>query len=96
MAEVMLCLSVLIVMHHHHIIIIIISLNESCIMRSPLSFFFHFLPKGILRRAVDLDFFVQLYSIWLVLIPGFTWYMANLRRMGGFIQVRSKRYCRMV
>lgn len=37
--------------------------------------------------AVDLDFFVQLYSVWLVLIPGFTRLMTNLRRLGGFIQV---------
>jgi len=37
--------------------------------------------------AVDLDFIVQLYSVWLVLIPGFTWLMTNLRRLGGFIQV---------
>jgi hypothetical protein len=37
--------------------------------------------------AVDLDFSVQLYSVWLVLIPGFTWLMTNLRRLGGFIQV---------
>ena len=56
---------------------------------SPLSFLFHFLPKQMLRRAVDLDFFVQLYSIWLVLLPGFNWYMTNLRRLGGFIQVSN-------
>lgn len=55
---------------------------------SPMSFIFHFLPKGVLRRAVDLDYFVQLYSIWLVLIPGFNWYLTNLRRLGGFIQVK--------
>mmetsp|Transcript_22968 Transcript_22968/g.49703 ORF Transcript_22968/g.49703 Transcript_22968/m.49703 type:complete len:628 (-) Transcript_22968:224-2107(-) len=59
---------------------------ESQPIPSPMSFFFHFLPKGALRRAVDLDFFVQLYSIWLVLLPGFNWYMTNLRRLGGFIQ----------
>ena len=56
---------------------------------SPMSFLFHFLPKQMLRRAVDLDFFVQLYSIWLVLLPGFNWYMKNLRRLGGFIQVSN-------
>ena len=56
---------------------------------SPMSFLFHFLPKQMLRRAVDLDFFVQLYSIWLVLLPGFNWYMTNLRRLGGFIQVSN-------
>ncbi|KAL9183209.1 hypothetical protein ACHAXT_004996 [Thalassiosira profunda] len=53
---------------------------------SPMSFIFHFLPRSVLRRAVDLDYFVQLYSIWMVLIPGFGWYMTNLRRLGGFIQ----------
>ena len=40
-------------------------------------------------RGRDLDFFVQLYSIWLVLLPGFNWYMTNLRRLGGFIQVSN-------
>ncbi|KAL7548253.1 hypothetical protein ACHAWF_011547 [Thalassiosira exigua] len=54
---------------------------------SPMSFFFHFLPKSALRRAVDLDFFVQLYAVWMVLVPGFNWIMTNIRRMGGFIQV---------
>mmetsp|Transcript_6789 Transcript_6789/g.13862 ORF Transcript_6789/g.13862 Transcript_6789/m.13862 type:complete len:594 (-) Transcript_6789:101-1882(-) len=53
---------------------------------SPMSFIFHFLPKSVLRRAVDLDFFVQLYSIWLVFLPGVNEIMTNLRRMGGFIQ----------
>ncbi|KAL7539404.1 hypothetical protein ACHAXR_009258 [Thalassiosira sp. AJA248-18] len=53
---------------------------------SPLSFIFHFLPKEALRRAVDLDYFVQLYSIWMVLLPGFNWYLTNLRRVGGFVQ----------
>lgn len=56
---------------------------------SPMSFLFHFLPKQMLRRAVDLDFFVQLYSIWLVLLPGFNWHMTKLRRLGGFIQVSN-------
>lgn len=54
---------------------------------SPTSFLFHFLPKSVLRRAVDLDFFVQLYSIWLVLLPGNTSYLTSLRRLGGVIQV---------
>ena len=52
---------------------------------SPTSFFFHFLPKPILSAAIDLDLFVQLYSAWLVLVPGcgpLRW----LRRMGGVIQ----------
>ena len=53
---------------------------------SPLSFIFHFLPKSMLRRAVDLDYFVQLYTIWMVLLPGFHWSMTYLRRLGGFIQ----------
>lgn len=53
---------------------------------SPFSFGFHFLPKSFLKMAVNLDYFVQLYSIWLVLIPGFSW-MVWLRRLGGFIQV---------
>lgn len=53
---------------------------------SPLSFFFHYLPKSVLRRAVDLDYFVQLYSIWMVLLPGFHWSLTYLRRCGGMIQ----------
>ena len=53
---------------------------------SPSSFFFHFLPKSVLRGAVHLDFFVQLYTIWLVLLPGWTWHLAQLRRLGGFVQ----------
>ena len=53
---------------------------------SPTSFIFHFLPKSVLRGAVHLDFFVQLYTIWLVLLPGWTWHLAQLRRLGGFIQ----------
>lgn len=53
---------------------------------SPLSFLFHFLPPVMLRRAVDLDYFVQLYSIWMVLLPGFNRYLTNGRRLGGLIQ----------
>jgi hypothetical protein len=53
---------------------------------SPLSFVFHFLPKSVLTRAVDLDLCVQLYTSWLVLVPSFTWYLTILRRVGGFLQ----------
>ncbi|KAL7475658.1 hypothetical protein ACHAW6_001568, partial [Cyclotella cf. meneghiniana] len=53
---------------------------------SPLSFVFHFLPRAVLRRAVDLDYFVQLYSVWMVLLPGFHWPLIYLRRLGGFMQ----------
>ena len=56
---------------------------------SPLSFVFHFLPKSVLRRAVDLDFFVQMYSIWMVFLPGYNLYLTTLRRIGGFIQVEN-------
>ena len=47
---------------------------------SPLSFVFHFLPKIMLKHAVDLDLFVQLYSSWTVLIPGL------IGVVGGYIQ----------
>jgi len=47
---------------------------------SPMSFLFHFLPKSILSRAVDLDLFVQLYSIVMVMVPGI------VGRVGGIIQ----------
>jgi hypothetical protein len=54
---------------------------------SPLSFIFHFLPKWVLSRAVDLDLMVQLYTSWFVLVPGgygtvFRWVL----RIGGFAQ----------
>jgi len=60
---------------------------------SPLSFIFHFLPKWMLKRAVDLDLFVQVYTSWMVLLP--TWvpgsptvssFLLNVVRLGGFIQ----------
>ena len=47
---------------------------------SPLSFVFHFLPKPMLKHAVDLDLFVQLHSSWMVLIPGL------VGVVGGYIQ----------
>ena len=53
---------------------------------SPLSFFFHFLPKPILSRAVDLDLFVQFYSSWTVLIPGLLAPLRWIRRFGGATQ----------
>ncbi|CAK9055527.1 unnamed protein product [Durusdinium trenchii] len=52
---------------------------------SPLSFLWHFLPRNMLSRGVDLDIFVQLYAVWLVLIPGFG-LLKYLRRIGGLIQ----------
>lgn len=39
----------------------------------------------MLSRGVDLDIFVQLYAVWLVLIPGFG-LLKYLRRIGGLIQ----------
>jgi hypothetical protein len=63
---------------HHHF--------ETQPIPSPLSFVFHFLPKWVLTRAVDLDLWVQLYTSWFVMVPSFTWYLTVLRRMGGFLQ----------
>lgn len=60
---------------------------------SPLSFVFHFLPKWMLARAVDLDLFVQVYTSWMVLMP--TWIPGSpttsslflwMVRVGGLIQ----------
>ena len=60
---------------------------------SPLSFIFHFLPKWMLSRAVDLDLFVQVYTSWIVLLP--TWIPGSptismfclwMVRIGGCIQ----------
>lgn len=53
---------------------------------SPVSFVFHFLPKSVLTRAVDLDLLVQLYTAWFVLMPSFNAVFVLLRRMGGFLQ----------
>jgi hypothetical protein len=36
---------------------------------SPLSFVFHFLPRDLQRQMVDVDLWVQLYTIALVLVP---------------------------
>ena len=54
---------------------------------SPLSFFFHFLPRPVLTHAVDLDLFVQVYTSWLVLLPGLNAPMRWLRRAGGLLQI---------
>ena len=53
---------------------------------SPLSFLWHFLPRGILSAGVDLDICVQLYAAWLVLVPGWG-PLRHVRRLGGLIQV---------
>ena len=49
---------------------------------SPLSFFFHFLPKAMLSRGVDVDLIVQLYTSWLVLVP-----LRRVRRAAGYLQI---------
>ena len=49
---------------------------------SPLSFFFHFLPKAVLSRGVDVDLMVQLYTSWLVLVP-----LRRVRRVAGYAQI---------
>ncbi|KAL3942994.1 MAG: hypothetical protein SGBAC_002901 [Bacillariaceae sp.] len=64
---------------------------------SPLSFFFHFLPRyPFLYHAVDLDLFVQVYTSWMVLCPTFaadkegnnflSRMSIYLVRIGGFVQ----------
>jgi hypothetical protein len=54
---------------------------------SPTSFIFHFLPKSVLSRAVDLDLFVQLYTSWFVLVPGSVHSLFRfILRLGGFVQ----------
>ena len=59
---------------------------ETQALPSPLSFIFHFLPRELLSRAVDLDLSVQLYSVWLVLLPGTCAPLRFLRRVGGVAQ----------
>jgi hypothetical protein len=49
---------------------------------SPLSFIFHFLPRSILSRGVDVDLMVQLYTSWLVLVP-----LTRVRRIAGYLQI---------
>ncbi|KAJ1449071.1 lipase maturation factor-domain-containing protein [Pelagophyceae sp. CCMP2097] len=53
---------------------------------SPLSFAFHFLPRWALSRGVDLDFAVQLYTSWLVLLPGCNFGLRLVRRSAGLVQ----------
>lgn len=53
---------------------------------SPLSFVFHFLPRETLSRGVDLDLVVQLYTSWMVLVPGFGAVGRGLRRLAGATQ----------
>ncbi len=67
---------------------------------SPLSFVFHFLPRSMLQRAVDLDLFVQVYTSWFVILPTVAIVSSSKRtllrkvasislglvRLGGYIQ----------
>ena len=53
---------------------------------SPLSFVFHFLPRTLLSRGVDVDLFVQLYTSILVLVPGFVGPLKVVRRAAGLLQ----------
>jgi Lipase maturation factor len=62
---------------------------------SPLSFLYHFAPRIMQRRMIDVDLIVQMYTAWMVLIPA---YSASWRprpidrslrwigRLGGFLQ----------
>ena len=52
---------------------------------SPLSFAFHFLPRPLLSRGVDVDLFVQLYTSCLVLAPGWG-ALRHARRAAGAVQ----------
>jgi Lipase maturation factor len=62
---------------------------------SPLSFLYHFAPRFVQRRMIDIDLFVQLYTAWMVLIPAYsvTWLprpidrcLRWIGRLGGFLQ----------
>jgi lipase maturation factor 1 len=53
---------------------------------SPLSFIFHFLPKSILSRAVDLDMMVQFYTSPMVLLAGKGRIPRTILRVAGLIQ----------
>ena len=64
---------------------------------SPLSFVFHFLPRWMLTRAVDLDLLVQLYTSWFVLVQPLprraiplpttlNHILLQILRVGGFLQ----------
>lgn len=62
---------------------------------SPLSYVYHFLPRSIQTRMVDVDLWVQLYTSWFVLVPtsiplvDSRWVPFTLKtilRVGGFVQ----------
>ena len=63
---------------------------------SPTSYIFHFLPRSMLSKAVDLDLFVQVYTSWMVLLPTYDVpYIPSsmsklclyIVRLGGMIQI---------
>ena len=60
---------------------------------SPLSFVYHFLPRYVQSRMVDIDLVVQLYTSFFVLLPTwipFSWLWTTFSRwvvrIGGFVQ----------
>lgn len=53
---------------------------------SPLSFVYHFLPPWVHRRLIDIDFLVQYYTSWFVLVPPVGWVGRTLLRAGGILQ----------
>lgn len=54
---------------------------------SPLSFWYHFFPRWVHRRLIDLDFVVQVYASWFVLVPPIGWLGRWLLRLGGILQI---------
>ena len=70
---------------HHHF--------ETQPIPSPLSYFYHFLPKSVQSSMIDIDLIVQLYTSFLVLLPTFIPYSETLTsisrlivRVGGIVQ----------
>jgi hypothetical protein len=62
---------------------------------SPLSYVYHFLPRSIQTRMVDVDLLVQLYTSWFVLLPTsiplvdsrwVSFPLKTILRVGGFMQ----------
>ena len=54
---------------------------------SPLSFVYHFLPRAVHRRMIDIDLLVQVYTCWFVLVPPLGRLGRWILRVGGFLQI---------
>jgi len=63
---------------HHHF--------ETQPIPSPLSFYYHFLPSAVQSLMIEVDFVVQLYTAWFVLVLPWRWPLRLVLRTGGWMQ----------